>query len=48
MGSSVCGKKNTEVIVNLGGSGESGAGRPAGLPLFYGKGGGEALDGIDR
>jgi hypothetical protein len=48
MGSSVCGKKNTEVIVNLGGSGESGAGRPAGLPLFDGKGGGEAFYGIDR
>jgi len=48
MGSSVRGKENTEVIVNLGGGGESGSGRPAGLPLFDGKGGGEAFYGIDR
>jgi hypothetical protein len=48
MGSPVCGKKNTEVIVDLGGGGESGASGSAGLPLFYGKGRGEALDGVDR
>ena len=44
----MCGKKNTEVIVNLGGSSESGASGSAGLPLFDGKGGGEAFYGIDR
>ena len=46
MGSPVCGKKNTEVIVDLGGGGESGASGSAGLPLFDGKGGGEALNGV--
>jgi len=48
MGSSVRGKENTEVIVNLGGGGESGSCRPAGLPLFDGKGGGEPLNGVHR
>ena len=44
----MCGKKNTEVIVNLGRSGESGASGSAGLPLFDGKGGREALNGVDH
>ena len=48
MGSPVCGKKNTEVIVDLGGGGESGASGSAGLPLFDGKGGREALNGVHR
>ena len=44
----MCGKKNTEVIMDLSGGGESRAGGSAGLPLFDGKGGGEAFYGVDR
>jgi hypothetical protein len=44
----VRGKKNTEVIMDLSCGGESRAGGSAGLPLFDGKGGGEAFYGIDR
>jgi len=43
----ICGKENTEVIVDLGGGGESGSGRAGGVVLLDGEGRGEAFDGID-